>query len=465
MMKNHEKLMMMAPSKALLIIGIPSVLMQLIDEFNSLIDAIFMGQFLGGEAVASMSIVFPYLLLLLALGAIFSSGAMVSIGRLLGAKNTSAANDIFMNTFFMTLLLGFAVGILGFFICPHLLSLYRVSETIRGFALTYMQAISLGLPIIMVATLLSSLIYTEGHAKISLSLSIFQLLLNGIMNYMLLGIFRLGLISVVIATLFSMLIQILLMVRFIQSEKMSIKFKFQKWGVCKAYFKEIIPLGMPTFITMILLSLTLGIESKIISAFGEDALSVQTITGYLFSFTGSVASGTMNAAVVLMSYSVGAKNGLQFKKIFKISLISVFIATLFLNLPLILNSRAVAQIFTLSASVAAQIKIPAYVYGLSAPFIFTTNVFLYAMIPIGLEKLSSAIFAIQQMILFVPLLFILKPFGFYFAISAQPLAEVIGGIATLCLIPHFNRKLASVFYLDASQNHTRRKNASSNAKR
>lgn len=443
--KQHEKLMHMPPLKALIILGIPSILMQLVDELNSMIDAVFMGQFFGSEAVASMSVVFPYLLLIVAIGTIFSAGTNVAVGRYLGAKDIKSANRVFMTSGFISVLLGIVIGIVGYLAIPSILNLFQLSATTQYYAAVYMKAISLGLPIIMLATLLNGIIYTEGHAKISLGFSIFQLVFNALMNFVLLYILRLGVISIVSATLLSMCLQIGVMLLYIQSNKMSLRIDFSAIKPSANYFKEVMPLGMPTFVTMILLSVTLGFESNIISSFGADALSVQTITGYLFSATGSVATGIMSAAMVLMSYTVGAKQMHQFKKLLNISLITVFVSSVVLNLPLIFNSTLVAAMFTNSATVAALIKIPAYAYGLSAPFIFTTNVYLYSMIPVGMENLSTGIFALQQIVLFVPLLLILKPFGFLVAIAAQPIAEVIGGIVTVGLIPYFNRRLERVF--------------------
>lgn len=444
-MKQHDKLLSVTPIKALVLLGVPSVLMQLIDELNGIIDAIFMGQFFGSEAVASMSIIFPYMILIFALGVIFSSGAMIIIGKYLGAKNIESANKIFMNTVVVTFVLGILIGVIGYFITPKILSIYSITEGTREFALIYMQIISLGLPIMLLSTLLNEIIYTEGHSKISLYLAIFQLISNVIMNYILIKTLHLGVFSIAIATIISMCLEVIFMAKYIQSDKMSLKFKVKDIVINRNYFKEIIPVGIPAFVTMILLSITLGIESKVISNFGSDALSVQTITGYIFSATSSVATGILSAAIVLMSYSVGAKNINRFKKLLKISLISVFISTLLLNIPLVFKSEFVVRMFTESASVTKIIKIPALVYGLTAPFIFVTNVYLYAMQPIGMERVSTVIFTLQQLVLFLPLLFIMKNFGFYYAISAQPMAEILGGIITIILIPYFYKQLKLKF--------------------
>ncbi|MCH4887091.1 hypothetical protein EZV73_05895 [Acidaminobacter sp. JC074] len=445
-MKTFEKLLKMTPLKALFTLGMPSVLRALIDELNSVIDAVFMGQYFGSQAVASMSIIFPFMLLLISIGTIFSAGAMILIGKSLGAKDVKKANQTFMNTVVLTFITGCIVGIFSYVMIPHILSMFEISQATREFSQIYMEIISLGMPIMLISTLLNEMLYTEGHSKISLYLAVFQLLANVIMNFVFIGILNLSVMSIAIATLVSMILQIFFMVKYIQSDKVALKIDFSYVHLEWSFIKKVVPLGMPSFMTMILLSITLAFESKVISSFGPDALSVQAITAYIFSATGSVASGILSAAVVLMSYCVGARDYSRFKNLLKQSLVLVSLSALILNLPMILNSNGLVAIFTDSTSVMASARIPALVYGYTATFIFTTNVFLYVMTLVEMENTSTIIFTLQQLILFMPLLLILKNFGFNLAVSAQPISEVIGGIITLCLLPKLYKNISNVFH-------------------
>jgi Na+-driven multidrug efflux pump len=207
----------------------------------------------------------------------------------------------------------------------------------------------------------------------------------------------------------------------------------------------VIPLGMPSFLIMAFLSVTLTLESHVIAQYGSSALSVQTITGYLFSITESVVSSIMSAGVVLMSYCVGAGNKARFIQLLKLCTGFVLLVSLAINLPLVINSEALTKIFTDSIDLIHKMKIPALVYGLSAPFIFGTNVLLYAMQPIGLEKTSAVVFVFQQVLIYIPMLFLVAKLGFCYAICVQPGVEIIGGILTLCLLPQFIKRLGYVF--------------------
>lgn len=435
------------PLKVLFSLGVPAILTALFNELNGMIDAVFMGQFYGQEAVSAMAVIFPFFILISAIAFLFSEGMGIAIGKYLGAKKVDKATNVMMNAILMSLVLGSIIGIAAYIAAPYLLNLFTLSDYAREYARIYIRICALGMPVIILSIILSKIVYTEGHSSMIMKVAVLQLFMNTTINYIFIGVLGIGITGIAIATLISMFIQCVILYRYINSGKLLLRIELKGLKLSKIYIKEIVGLGMPTFFTMVLLSLTLGLESRVISSFGSSALAVQTITGYLFSATSSVSSGIMGAALVLMSYSVGAKNKQRFKQVLNVSLVVVFLSALIMNLPLIFASEIISKIFTDSQELITMIKTPALIYGITAIFIFTTNVYLYAMQPIGLEGLSTVIFALQQTIFFIPLLFIFKPLGFNFTISAQPTAEVIGGMITVILIPlfikHMNKCLSN----------------------
>ncbi len=449
-MKRYKKLTNESTVKSLFALAIPAVFMALLDEINGVIDAVFMGKYIGEEALSSMAIILPFFIFMSALGFLFAEGAGIALGRYLGSEQIKEANETMTTTIMVTIFSGIIMGVVSYFIYPFILDLYSLTDVVKMYAGMYIEIFSFGLPLIMLSIVLGKIVYTEGFASITLWLAVLQLVVNAISNYVVLAVLGGGVREIAIVTIVSMGLQSIVLYRVIMSKRMVLKISCKYIRLTKAYFREILPLGMPTFITMVLLAATLGIEGKVIADFGSTQLSVQTITGYMFSMSGSIASGIMSASLVLMSYSVGAKDLKRFYNILRLSLISVFTVSVLINLPLVVNSGMVANIFTKSEMLIELIHIPALIYGLTAPFIFTTNVFLYAMQPIGMEKTATVLFALQQVALFVPLLFVLRPFGFNFAISAQPVAEVIGGIITLILITTFFKTAKAYFNQEKS---------------
>ena len=438
---------------AMLKLGLPAVLTALFDEINGVIDTIFMGHFIGAEAVASMSIVMPFLIFDSALSLLFGDGAVISMGRYLGAKDFEKSSKIASLTVKSILLSSIVFGVLSFLFAPLFLKYFNLEQQTYIYALKYIRYFSLGLPVFMYSMLMLKILYTEGFSKTTLKLTILQVGANIGLNYIFLGVFNWGLEGAVAGTLLSFLLQGILATKALKKKnsktKINIKTKFDK-----AYVKEVIPLGMPAFFTMVLLAVTMAIQGKVIAGYGSSALGVATIFGNIFSVSSSVATGIINAALVLMSYSVGAGNKQRFSEILKKSALIIFITSAAISLPLIFAPEAIGAFFTDSEAVIKLFIVPAFILGITSPFIFTTNILLFAMQPIGLEKTAALVFVLQQLGLYLPIIFFLKDMGFAYAMAAQPSAEVIGGVITLMLIPKLKKAVLKCFGKNTNGNKT-----------
>jgi putative MATE family efflux protein len=428
---------------AMLKLGIPAVLAALFDEINWVIDTIFMGRFIGAEAVASMSIVLPFLIFASALSLLFGDGASISMSRYLGAGNSAGSSKAASLSIKITLFTSIILGLLSFFLAPGLIEFFRLEEQTYIYSVKYIRYYSLGLPVFLFPMLILKILYIEVYAKTILYLTMLQVGTNIVLNSVFLGLFSWGVGGAVAGTLLSFLLQGGMAYRsFIMKHT---KTKLVKAKFDKAYFTEVIPLGMPTFFTMLLLAVTMTVQGKVIAHYGSYALGVETIFANVFSISSSAAAGIMNAALVLMSYSVGAGNKKRFMAILKKSTVVVLSSSLVISLPLISFPGIIGSIFTDSTEIRELFVFPAIMLGVTSPFIFTTNTLLYAMQPIGMEKASAVVFALQQLGLYLPLIYFLKDMSYVHAIAAQPAAEVIGGVMTLMLIPRFMKVVTACF--------------------
>ena len=433
--------------KAMLQLGIPAVLTALFDEINGVIDTIFMGHFIGAEAIAAMSIVIPFLVFASAVSLLFGDGAAISMARYMGAENYEGSSKVASLSVKSTLITSIILGLTSFFLSPRLLGFFNLEVQTYIYAVKYIRYFSLGLPVFMYSMLVLKILYTEGYSKETLRLTLLQVVSNIALNAVFLGIFRFGVEGAVAGTLSSFLLQGVWATRFLKLR--NTKTKLVKVKYDKAYFKEVIPLGMPAFFTMILLAVTMFVQSKVIANYGSCALGVETIFGDMFSIISSVSTGIMNAALVLMAYSVGSGNKKRFVEILKKSAVVVFATSLLISLPLLIAPRAIGGIFTTSKEIIKLLVIPSLMLGVTSPFIFTTNTFLFAMQPIGMEMTSTIVFAMQQLVLYLPLIYFLKDISYIHAMAAQPAAEVVGGMITLLLIPKFIKATNKCFETNA----------------
>jgi Na+-driven multidrug efflux pump len=83
--------------------AIPEIAAMLALSSAGLIDAIFLGNYAGAEALAAVNLSVPVWSLVFGLGLMISVGGSVVCGKLLGEQQLQAANEIFTKTVVATL--------------------------------------------------------------------------------------------------------------------------------------------------------------------------------------------------------------------------------------------------------------------------------------------------------------------------------------------------------------------------
>ena len=100
--------------KALLAMGIPTMIGMLINALYNLVDAYFVGG-LGESQMAAISVVYPLGQVVVGLGLLFGNGAASYISRLLGQRNKDQANKVASTALYSSLVVG---AIMNCFINP-----------------------------------------------------------------------------------------------------------------------------------------------------------------------------------------------------------------------------------------------------------------------------------------------------------------------------------------------------------
>lgn len=79
-------------SKALLKLGIPTMIGMMTSALYNLVDSYFVGK-LGTSQIGAVSVVYPISIIILGIGLLFGAGASSYLSRLLGDKKYQEAND------------------------------------------------------------------------------------------------------------------------------------------------------------------------------------------------------------------------------------------------------------------------------------------------------------------------------------------------------------------------------------
>jgi len=123
-------------TKNILAMSWPTMIAMLLHVGFNIVDTIFVGR-LGPEAIAAVSVVFPVIFLMFALGGGIGIGTTSLIARYIGAKKIKEADNAAEHSFIITIVLSIIFTFLGLFFADKLYILMGATPEVVLLASNY----------------------------------------------------------------------------------------------------------------------------------------------------------------------------------------------------------------------------------------------------------------------------------------------------------------------------------------
>jgi len=130
--------------KKLITFAIPIIAGNIFMQLYNVVDSIVIGQFLGSDPLAAVSLSFPIMMLFNALFIGLSMGANILVSQYKGAGDYDSMGKTVNNTFSLCVIIGSIITILGVVLCRPLLKLLGTPANIIDDAVLYLAIIFLG---------------------------------------------------------------------------------------------------------------------------------------------------------------------------------------------------------------------------------------------------------------------------------------------------------------------------------
>lgn len=108
-----EVFVKLPPTKLFFRCAVPSMITMVFGALYQIADGLFVGRFIGEDALAAVNLVMPFIMMTFAFSNMIAVGASVRISMLLGEKNREEASRVFSFTIKTILLLSCAIGAAG----------------------------------------------------------------------------------------------------------------------------------------------------------------------------------------------------------------------------------------------------------------------------------------------------------------------------------------------------------------
>ena len=408
----------------------------------TIVDGLFVGNFLGENALASVNIIFPLLNIIFGFSVMFGSGGSALVGILMGGDKIKEAREGFSLITAVGLVTGVALTIFFIAIMEHLVIWLGASPVLFKDCYEYGIIIALTAPFIIQNDILEIFLRTDGKAIYSLWLAFLAGILNIFFDYLFIVELKMGLAGSAWALAISFAIPCLISTVYFFLKKTNLYFVKPVWrlGViwqtCYNGMSEMVTRLSSGFVTFLFNLMTMRY-------LGEAGVAAISIILYIHFLMISIYLGFSFGCSPLISYNFGAGNKAQLKTAINYSGKFLFVSAMIVFTSAMFFAPYIVSAFVDKSTHVFEIATNGLrFYAISFLFI-GFNIFISAMFTAFANGRISAIIAATHSFVFVSIGIVVLPwlFGTNGIWLTVPVAEVL----TLCLSYYCFKQYKNVY--------------------
>ena len=441
--KQKMELLGNAPiSKALLAMGIPTMLGMLINALYNLADAYFVSG-LGESQMGAISIVYPLGQVVVGLGLLFGNGAASYISRLLGQGKNEQANKVASTSLYCSLSTGTLLILFCFVFLKPILTLLGATESILPYAITYAGIYIISCIFNVFNVTMNNLVTSEGAAKTTMCALLAGAILNIVLDPIFIYTFELGVAGAAIATAISQIVSTLVYLHYLSTKKSIFRFHWKDCFFSRKIFSEIFKIGIPTLVFQLLTSLSISLINNTSGNYGDAAIAGMGVVTRLVSMGSLTVFGFMKGFQPIAGYSYGAGKYRRLRQAIRTSILWSTLFCIVIGFAFFLFPTQILSQFTTGNVEMIQIGARSLrVNGITFMLFGYYTVYSSLFLALGKGKEGFLLGACRQGICFVPVILILPSiWGVKGILYAQPIADVLSFLITLFMAFSLHKQL------------------------
>lgn len=186
--------------KKLLRFVLPSIIMMIFTSIYSVVDGLFVSNFVGKTALAAINLTLPIIMGLSALGFMIGTGGSAIVARMLGEKKREKANEYFSMLIYVTAIGGILLSILGAIFIPAIASMLGAKGQLLSNCILYARLSFISMPAFMLQNVFQSFLVTAQKPHAGLIVTIIAGLTNMSLDALFIVVFRWGVAGAALAT-------------------------------------------------------------------------------------------------------------------------------------------------------------------------------------------------------------------------------------------------------------------------
>lgn len=306
--------------KKLLQFVLPSIIMMIFTSIYSVVDGLFVSNFVGKTALASINLIVPFMMALSALGFMIGTGGSAIVAKTLGEGKKKEANEYFSMLIYITLASGIVLTLFGILLVPSTASALGATGKLLDNCILYARLSFISMPAFMLQNVFQSFFVAAEKPKLGLGVIVTAGLTNMVLDYLFIGVWGWGLSGAAIATVCGELIGGLFPLVYFSHRNSSL-LQLGKTHFNGSILRKTCTNGSSELMTNLSSSIVGALYNfQLMHYAGENGVAAYSSIMYVNFIFIAIFLGYSIGSAPIVSYHYGAGNHAELKNLFKKSM-------------------------------------------------------------------------------------------------------------------------------------------------
>lgn len=178
----------------------PSIIMMIFTSIYGVVDGLFVSNFAGKTAFASINLVMPFVMILGGIGFMIGTGGTALVSKVLGEGKKEKANKIFTMMIIFTLLLGTLLSVIGVVSMPWVADFLGATQEMMADCILYGRIVTGFTVAFMLQNVFQSFLIAAEKPKLGLLATVLAGITNMTLDAIFITVFKWGVAGAAIAT-------------------------------------------------------------------------------------------------------------------------------------------------------------------------------------------------------------------------------------------------------------------------
>lgn len=429
--------------KLLIKLSYPSIIAMTINAGNNIIDGIYVGNLIGGNALAITAIFLPIQLVLMALATMAPLGTSAMVSVKLGNNRLKPIDNIVYTALIAALILSVLTIVIGGLFNTPILSIAGAKGDLMGDARLYYFACLIGWIFMPFVILGNNLLRTIGEAKKASMVMTISIILNTILTPIFIVVFKMGIFGAGLGTSVGQIVSFLILLYYYFVKGIPLRLNFKEVKFVPAYYTRIHVLGFSSFIRQSLNSFSAIIYNNLFYIYGGVvALNAIGIILKVNTFVLLPIFGILQGFQPILGFNIGKKNYPRVKEIVNKGMILTLLVTISSLAIILLFKSQIISVFSQNPEFTQMAEYGMIFLMIGIPFVGVSLIGSTMFQSFNKPLIATVIAISRQLFFTIPLLLILSRFfgldGIWYAF---PISDISTGILGVALTYYWLNKI------------------------